>query len=162
MNLFGRKNIYYDSKTKGFRWPASKSDSYASENYYKERTLEQVKACRMGALLALPSTIKIDQMGLETQPAKILAEAFQNYGAYLVDDTGWDVYAIVTEWSPKGRFVDEFKNNWGFNFVEGNKDTPWTRDIRRIFSNLNVVDNNSSSSIGGGGMPRLPLAPIFE
>lgn len=162
VNLYGRKNIYYDSKTQGFRWPALRADGYASENYSKDRTLEPVKACRMGALLALPSRMNLDSLAFETQPARILAEAFQNYGAYLVDDTGWDVYAIITEWSPNGRFSEEFKKNWGFSFAQSSKNTPWSRDMDRIFLNLHVVDNNNSSSIGGGGIPCLPLAPVFE
>ena len=33
-------------------------------------------------------------------PARIRAQAFQDYGAYVVDDTAWDVYALVTEWRP--------------------------------------------------------------
>lgn len=162
VNLFGRKNIYYDSKTKGFRWPAVQADGYASENYSKERTNPTVKECRMGALLALPAKMNLDSLGLETQPARILAEAFQNYGAYLVDDTGWNVYAIITEWSPNGRFSEEFKKNWGFSFAQSSKNTPWSRDMDRIFLNLHVVDNNSFVNPGGGGVPRLPLAPVFE
>ena len=162
VNLFGRKNIYYDSKTNGFRWPAVQADGYAADNYYKDRTLAIVKACRMGALLALPAKMNLDSLGFETQPALILAEAFQNYGAYIVDDTGWNVYAIITEWSPKGRFADEFKKNWGFSFSQSSKSSPWCRDMDRIFLNLHVVDNNNSTSIGGGGTPRLPLAPVFE
>ena len=116
----------------------------------------------MGALLALPATMDLDKMGFETQPARILAEAFQNYGAYLVDDTGWNVYAIITEWSPDGRFSEDFKKNWGFSFSQSSKDTQWSRDMDRLFLNLHVVDNNSANSIGGGGTPRLPLAPVFE
>jgi len=162
VNLFGRKNIYYDTQTQGYRWPALRADGYASDNYYKERTLESVKACRMGALLALPATMDLDKMGFETQPARILAEAFQNYGAYLTDDTGWNVYAIIAEWSPEGRFSEDFKKNWGFSFSQSSKETPWCRDMDRIFLNLYVVDNNSSNTIGGGGTARMPLAPVFE
>ncbi|MGV8877551.1 MAG: hypothetical protein ACOH2A_00840 [Sphingobacteriaceae bacterium] len=162
VNLFGRKNMYYDRVTKGFRWPALQADGYAANDYYKKRTLAVVQACRMGALLALPAKMNLDSLGFETQPARILAEAFQNYGAYLVDDTAWDVYAMITEWSPKGRFTDAFKKDWGFAFNQGSKDTPWCRDMDRIFLNLHVVDNNDATNIGGGGMPRLPLAPIFE
>ena len=162
VNIFARKNICYDDETKGYRWPAKQSDGYAANNYYKDRKSVIVKACRMGALLALPAKMNLDSLGFETKPARILAEAFQNYGAYLVDDTAWDVYAILTEWSPDGRFNDLFKKNWGFSLKESNKDTPWARDMDRIFLNLHVVDNNSSSNIGGGGKPRMPLAPAFK
>lgn len=162
VNLYGRKNIFYDAKTKGYRWPAVAADAYAVDNYSKERVLPPVSACRMGALLALPAKMNLDSLAFETKPARILAEAFQNYGAYMVDDTGWDVYAIITEWGPNGRFTDEFRKNWGFSMAQSNKNTPWSRDMDKIFLNLHVIDNNTSTSIGGGGVPRLPLAPIFE
>ena len=162
VNIYARKNVYYDSQTKGFRWPGKSADGYAEGNYYTERSLPIVKECRMGALLALPIAMNLDSLGFETQPARILAEAFQHYGAYLVDDTAWDVYAIMTEWSPEGRFDDEFKMNWGFSLKENSKNTPWARDMDRIFMNLHVVDNNSAASIGGGGTPLAPLAPPFN
>jgi len=100
-------------------------------------------------------------MAFETIPGKILARAFQKYGAYIVDDTAWDVYAIETEWSPNGRVLDEFENAWGFPFKEANLNTPWTRDMKKIFMNLHVVDNNAPGNIGGGGKPLVPLAPPF-
>lgn len=162
VNMFGRKNVYYDDETKGFRWPALAADAYASKEYYKDRKNPVVKECRMGALLALPPTIKIESLGLETEPARILAKAFQDYGAYLVDDTAYDSYAIMTEWGPDGRFADDFEKNWGFNFNQKTKDSPWGRDIVRIFTNLYVVDNNSPKTIGGGGKLRAPLAPKFN
>lgn len=162
VNIFGKKNIYYDADTKGFRWPAKRADGYAAENYYTERSLEVVKACRMGALLALPARMSLDSMGLETRPARILADAFQHYGAYLVDDTAWDVYAILTEWSPEGRFDEEFQKNWGFSMKASDKNTPWARDMDRIFLHLHVVDNNSLTTVGGGGKPLAPLAPLFK
>lgn len=161
INLFGRKNIYYDEETKGYRWPAKSADAYASEHYYKDRTLPVVRACRMGALLALPPFIDLDSLNFETKPARILAQAFQDYGAYLVDDTAWDVNAIITEWGPNGRFRDEFKKNWGFSMSQG-VDTPWGRDMEKIFSNLHVIDNNGPKSIGGGGKPRQQLLPEFK
>jgi len=162
VNIYGKKNIYYDAETKGFRWPAKRADGYASGNYYIERKLEIVKACRMGALLALPVKINLDSLGFETKPARILAEAFQNYGAYLVDDTAWDVYAIMTEWSPIGRFDDDFKKNWGFSMKTNSKNTAWDRDMDRIFLNLHVVDNNTATTTGGGGKTLMPLAPPFS
>lgn len=162
INLYGARNLYYDSTTKGYRWPALRADGYASSSYGKQRDKDIVQECRMGALLALPSWMNIDSMGFETAPAKILAKAFQDYGAYIVDDTGWDVYAIVTQWSPEGRFTDEFQKEWGFSFTPQSKNTAWARDMDRIFLNLHVVNNNSKNSIGGGGTPRMPLAPDFK
>jgi hypothetical protein len=85
-----------------------------------------------------------------------------NFGAYLVDDTAWDVYAIVTEWSPEGRFAEEFEKNWGFPINDSNKNTPWNRDMDKIYLNLHVVVNNGPDTPGGGGTPLMPLAPPFE
>lgn len=161
INVFARKNVYYDEETIGFRWPALSADGYAADHYYKDRTNPMVKACRMGALLALPSWLDLDALSFETEPGRILAQAFQDYGAYLVDDTAWDVYALITEWGPAGRFSDEFEKNWGFPFAEFSEDSPWKRDMDKIFVNLHVVDNNAPDRIGGGGEPRVPLAPDF-
>ncbi len=161
VNVFSNKNLYYNNESKGFRWPALTADSKASVNYGKDRKNPIVKDCRMGALLALPPDVAISSYDLETEPGKILAQAFQDYGAYIVDDTAWDVNAIATEWGPDGRFKDEFKNNWGFDF-SATKDSPFANDMQKIFANLHVVVNNQSSSIGGGGIARAPLAPPFD
>ncbi len=162
VNVFAKKNLYYDGETKGFRWPARKADGYAEGNYYTERTLPAVEECRMGALLALPPWMDLDSLGFETEPARILAVVFRDYGAYIVDDCAWDVYGIITEWSPAGRVADEFEQAWGFSIHPAGKDNPWARDMDRIFLNLHVVDNNSPETIGGGGEPRVPLAPPLE
>lgn len=162
VNLFAAKNLFYNSEFEGYRWPAYRADAYANGVYGTQRSSAVVEEMRMGALLALAPEIEIDAMNLETTPAKILARAFQDYGAYVVDDTAWNVYAIVTEWSTEGRVIDEFEAAWGFPFNESSRDTPWTRDMKRIFSALSIVINNSPTTIGGGGTPRQPLAPAFE
>jgi len=41
---------------------------------------------------------------------------------------------------------------------QSSKETPWGRDMDRIFLNLHIVVNNSPESIGGGGKPGVPLA----
>jgi hypothetical protein len=156
VNVFGARNLYYDEQTKGYRWPARKADTYADRNYGKQG--DPVRDCRMGALLALPPAVAIEQMGLETEPARRLARALQDYGAYVVDDTGWDVYALVTEWGPAGRVKDEFERAWGFAINPADHDTPWARDMDRIFTSLHVVIDNGPESIGGHGAPRQPLA----
>lgn len=159
INVFGKKNLYYDEITKGFRWPAKRTDGYAANNYGNTRTKPVNKECRMGALLALPPSVDLEKLNFETIPGRILAQTFRDYGAYIVDDTAWDVYAIVTEWGPDGRVTDEFEKKWGFSMKQSGKETPWSRDMERIFLNLHVVVNNSPQSIGGGGETRVPLAP---
>jgi hypothetical protein len=117
---------------------------------------------KMGALLAIPPSINIANLGLETAPAKQLAWTLQNYGAYIVDD-GWtpSVY-FNAEDGPDGSVAAQFKADWGLNMNGRVRDnTPWTRDIQRLVKALHVVANNSPSSIGGGGTPRQPLAPAF-
>lgn len=161
INLYAAKNLYYDQETKGYRWPAKRADGYAEQQYYTKRTNPTVKACRMGALLALPARLDLASLGLETEAAKILAVAFQDYGAYIVDDTAWDVYALVTEWGPDGRFAEEFEQQWGFSFSQSDQHHPWSKDMDRIIKNLHVVDNNSDKARGGGGQPRAAMAPGF-
>jgi PKD repeat protein len=156
VNIYAAKNVYYDLQTKGYRWPAKSADGYASGTYGTQG--DPVTDCRMGALLALPATLNLEDLGLETEPARLLAQAFQDYGAYLVDDTAWDVYAIITEWSPRGRVTDGFEQAWGFSMSTNSQSTSWAKDMRKIFTNLHVVVNNTAASIGGGGTPRVPLA----
>lgn len=163
VNVFGPRNLRYDEVTRGFRWPASRADSYAPDNYGKQRQGPIVPECRMGALLALPPSIDLAKLGLKTEPARRIARAMQDYGAYIVDDTGWDVFAIVTEWGPDGRVTEQFERDWGFSFVTFDRETAWAKDMQLIFENLHVVDNNGPESVGGGGKPRVPVAaPLRE
>jgi hypothetical protein len=37
--------------------------------------------------------------------------------------------------------------------------TPWRRDMQKLVQALYVVNNNTPTTIGGGGTPRQPLAP---
>src|SRR2546425_989825 len=167
VNLYGLYNYYYDTNSHGYRWPASQADSCASTCYGGTTS-----ALRMGSLLAIPASVNIDGLGLETEPAKILARAFQDYGAYAVDDTAWSVYAIETEFGPQGRVEDEFSAAWGFSISAATKGVPWARDMDRLFGALDVVDNwdesqwtSVSASNGaqgvGGGAPRVGWAPEF-
>src|SRR3989475_243711 len=122
VNLFGLNNYYYDTTSHGYRWPASQADSCASTCYGGKTS-----ALRLGSLLAIPASMNIDTLGLETEPAKILARAFQDYGAYAVDDTAWSVYAIETEFGPQGRVEDEFSAAWGFSINAATKGVPCAR-----------------------------------
>ncbi len=153
----GHKSLYYDSQTKGFRWPAVKADDDARTAYGGPHLY-----CRMGALLALKPSFAIDQ--LKTEPGRIIARACQDYGIYVVDNCGsWDTFQIATQWSPDGKVVDEFERQFQYPFSMHHKpDHPWWQDVEAIFTNLHVVNNNGPQSIGGGGTPRQPLAPPFR
>jgi hypothetical protein len=167
INLFGRLNYYYDRReaTAGYRWPARSADGYAGDASSSCAYGGQVPAMRIGSLVALKPGFPIE--GLRTEPAKILARAFMDYGAYVVDDTCWDVYALTTEWGPDGRLIDEFRAAWGFPIEtpamatcsDTGRECQWAKDVAEIFTALHVVENNAPGSIGGGGVGRQPPAP---
>ena len=128
----------------------------------------------MGSLLALPASLDLNSLGLETQPGVILAKAFQDYGAYIANDAHRSVNNIVTEYGPTGSVADvvnstcvvqqtgEFDTAWGgfpFETCTPGADATWAHDIQTIFANLSIVTNNGPSSIGGGGTPIVPPAP---
>src|SRR5256712_9882240 len=126
----------------------------------------------MGSLLAIAASVNLDSLGLETEPAKILARGFQDCGTYAVADTAGWVYAIETEFGPQGRVEDEFSTAWGFSINAATKGVPWARDMDRLFGALNVVDNwdesqwmpvsasNGAQGVGGGA-PTVGWAPEF-
>lgn len=152
--------LYYDGETKGYRWPALQADGYASNAYEGS-----FKPLRMGSLLAIPASVDIDAMGLETEPARILARAFQDFGAYIVDDPYRNSFIMETEISPYGRVTDEFQQQWGFP-MHNKSHTPWKTDIDRIVDALHVIDNNTAETPGGGPKGdwdnrRAPKAPPF-
>ena len=110
-------------------------------------------------MLAIPASTDVSALGLETTAAAALAFTLQNYGAYVVDDTAWAVYAICVELGPDGDFTQQFQSDWGFTMTPSSKNTPWARDMDRLFGALAVVDNNTAATPGGGGAPLQPPAP---
>jgi hypothetical protein len=147
--------LFYDAETKGCRWPAWKADSYAASGYKGT-----FKPLRMGSLLALPPDADIDSFGLQLAASLKIARALQDYGAYIVDDPVTSAYGIAVERSPKGRVVDEFEKSYGQPFWQSAG--AWSDDMRKLFTRLCVIDNNSPATVGGGGKPRRPLAPPFR
>jgi hypothetical protein len=138
-----------------FRWPAIRQDGCAPGCYGGH-----VPALTMGALLAIPRSVDIASLGLQTQPALMLAWTLQNYGAYVADNTARSVVSLATEDGPSGSVVDQFQSTWGFPFQAPAGDgTPWSHDINVILSHLDVVANNGPDTVGGGGVPLQPLAP---
>ena len=160
LTFYARQTFYYrkdegDGKP-GYRWPAVTSDDYANTTTYAGTNPE----VQIGSLLCLKPDYNF--AGLSTEPARIIAKALRDYGAYIVDDAAWSSVSIEVEWGPAGRVVDEFKTNWGYDLgTKLDAGTPWANDMKSILANLYVVANNSPASIGGGGVPRQPKAPPF-
>jgi hypothetical protein len=114
----------------------------------------------MGALLAIPTSVNINALGLESDPGKQLAWTLQNYGIYIVDSTGGPAYAFSAENGPDGNMRTQFQTDYGYPLEQRiNSNTAWSRDVQRLITALSVVNNNTPTSIGGGGTPLQPLAP---
>ncbi|HSX58467.1 MAG TPA: carbohydrate-binding domain-containing protein [Candidatus Saccharimonadales bacterium] len=136
----------------GHRWPATQADSCWSSCYGGGNSNTQP-----GSLLAILPSVNCDTF-VSTTPGKIMCHAFQDYGAYVVDSTSWDAWAIVPEQGPDGNEKDQFQSDYGFSMSQSGTGSAWAQDISKMFLAFNVVTNNSASNIGGGGTPRQPLA----
>ncbi len=145
-----------------FRWPSQTSDSGAV-GIYGSVNNNQNYAMRMGSLLAIPANRSIASLSLESEPGRQLAWTLQNYGAYIVDSTGGPGFALSAEDGPDGSFTRQFQADYGVAFEQRVRDnSAWARDVRRLVEALHVINNNSPSTIGGGGQPRQPLAPAIH
>jgi hypothetical protein len=123
----------------GYRWPAERADSYAEDRYSGSNPDVQ-----MGALLAIPPSVRASDLGLDTAVGRKLFAAMQDYGGYVTDDAGWDAVYLGVDSSAVGTF------DWGDEEEE---------DLIAILAAADVVANNGPDSIGGGGEPRRPLLP---
>ena len=141
--------LHYDASGQGHRWPAPLADGGAP-NQYKGTN----PALVMGSLLALPPGITAASLGITSASGKKLFQAFQDYGAYVVDDTGGDYNALCVEQSADAAF----KRATGHSISQ---DQALATDFGRIMAAVKVINNNGPTSIGGGGTPRAPLAPPF-
>ena len=110
----------------------------------------------MGTLLVIPQGITPESLGINTEVGKKIFYALQSYGAYVVDDSAWDCYALSVE----NTVVDEVKEKYGI-LLTGDSGT-YFEDIQKMIENLHIVTNNTKDSIGGGGTPVKPLAPDLE
>lgn len=158
----------------GYRWPANKADSgynsASDPNYYSN----SVAAICEGALLAIPWTVDLNTLGLTTKPAKQLAWTFQNFGCRPANTQHGSTWAIATEWSvgtggatqrvaiapPLTDTSSEFFNLFGFPMY-ASPGSAFAIDMNIIITNLQVVDNDTQTNIGGGGTPLTYAAPSF-
>jgi hypothetical protein len=144
------KYLNYDraSQTPGYRWPADRADAKAASTY-----LGKNPNLVMGTLLAIPPKMTADRLGLKTIAGKKLFHALQDYGAYQVDVTSQSKYAIAVEQGVE----EEFQDAYGYPMESDNN--PYFQDVMKLVPALHVIINNQPQAIGGGGQPRVALAP---
>ena len=161
VNVYAKQALYRCTTASScYRWPATTADGYAV-GFYGTVGSNSNTAMKMGALLAIPPSKTIASLGLETEPGKQLAWTLQNYGAYIVDDTYGPNFAFNAEDGPAGSMQTQFKADYGLDMQVWGGGTAWARDVQKLMAALYVINNNSATSIGGGGTPRQPLAPAL-
>ncbi len=148
LDIWGQKYLYYSAAVPGYRWPAYIADANAA-NQYQGTNPKLVQ----GALLAIPTGTTAASLNLQTPAGQKLFSALQNYGTYIVDDSGWNAHYFCVE---KG-VLEEFSATYGYGFETSSG--ALYNDYMKLLQALQIVDNNGPNNIGGGGTPRVPLAP---
>ncbi len=148
IDLWGQWLHYNPSSpTPGHRWPARLADFNAPNQYHGSNP-----ALVMGSLLAIPPGVTAESLGLKSKAGKKIFQALQDYGAYVVDDSGFDYNFLCLENDAEQEYAKVTGN-------ELSKDAALQADFAKIISVVKVVDNNGPNKIGGGGTPRQPLPP---
>jgi hypothetical protein len=98
----------------------------------------------MGSLLAIPPHVDVERLGLSPRGLAI-ARAAQDYGVYVVDRGGSGISFMAEHGDRDVRWMHP----------------PWWQEIETVKNLLRRVTNNGPTTIGGGGIPRAPLAPPF-
>jgi hypothetical protein len=154
LDISGAANLFKGSTATCYRWPAIRCDGYGPSGYGGSNP-----KLTMGALLALPESLNLSTLALQTGPGQMLAWTLQNYGGYITNDTANSRNSFVTELGPAGDMTAQFAQAWGYPFVQSGTSSAWTKDIAAIFAALQIVDNNTTTTPGGGGTPLQRLAP---
>ena len=140
----------------GYRWPAVRADLYANPQTYGG----SVPGLMMGSLLALPPDATPESLGIETEVGRKLFHAFQDYGAYVADDVLAEAYAIEMEHG----VTTEIEDAYGYELYgwDNYKQGDLYEDYMRLFTSLHIIENNGPDNLGGGGTPRVELAPELD
>ncbi len=114
--------------------PATTRDGSAGE------TGQNTGSIPYGALFALPRSINVNSLGL-SEPGRRLAQAFQNYGIYVVDGGGCGNGAMRTDQEISSSVRNQLHN-----------------DMPKIYRHMRMVLNNNvtGSPVAGGGTPLAP------
>jgi hypothetical protein len=143
--------LNYSNANGGFRWPAVNADTgdtdSANVNYYGGSNANVVE----GALLALPPSVSPSSFSNPTVAR--LAQALQDYGAYIVDTTasGTNNFStIITNYNAASTLISDLCAS-SCSTPFSNKDV-YSSQLDTLLNDLDVVTNNSSSTPGGGAI----------
>lgn len=155
INPYANTYVHYSDEKPGFKWPAKRADGYANDPsrpniMYNKNADPNIL---MGSLFAIPPSITPESLGIQTVAGLILFETLQNFGMYFTEDAAYDTWDIIVE---EGVGV-EFTQTYGFSMHSD----LWEDEINTLMQALHVITNNTPSSIGGGGIPLVSLAPDF-
>ena len=104
-----------EALAKEYWWPATAMDRNPSD---------YTGSLAMGALLAIPSSVDVNSIGLSTEEGKTVAQAARDYGMYVVDRSGSNGFVLCTELN-----VSDVPS-WNYDLE---------RDLKRIRDQLHVV-----------------------
>ena len=143
--------VNYSNANGGFRWPAVTADNGynvpSNANYYGGANPNVVE----GSLLALPKSISPTSF---TNPTVAkLAEAMQDYGAYIVDNTGtatYDFSTVITNYNSSSRLVSDICTTATPCGYPGSGKSVFSSQLDSLLQDLEVVTNNTVTSPGGG------------
>lgn len=139
--------LFHDGETDGFRWPARGADDGASLRY-----AGKARALRTGALLALPPAATAAGLRVETPAGRVLLAALRDHGAYVAGESGTAVPTLAVE----RRAQIEYRKATA-RALDG--DPALQAEVRRMLAAVAVVDDNTPTSIGGEGVPRVEPPP---
>lgn len=134
INLYAARDL--NISTNGYRWPANSADAYYRTGYKGTNT-----AMKMGTLLTLPANY--NWQGIAHPQARKIVRALWAFGFYVVDDSAWEVHQISAEHTIPWPGSSELNT--------------FHKPIMDALIRSVVVNNNSPTSVGGGGTPRVPL-----
>lgn len=138
-------------------WPALASDYVFPNQYFpkseplpEELATEGWYKCKdgnlfIGSLVAIPPEVNLDALNFRTAEGKAVAQALQDYGAYIAD-MGDAPFILFAEPGVSGEC--------DFQAV--------VQDIQQLEGLLRIVSNNTPETPGGGGAPRRPAAPPID
>jgi hypothetical protein len=122
----------------GYVWPATEQD-WNSPTAYSG-------AIPMGSYFAIPPTVNLAGLGLQTAEGLMLATAARNYGCYVTDSSGSAAFYCEDDAGPAQAFASALLGG----------ESASAHDARAVFNALRVASINDYAHPNGGlpGSPR--------